>query len=65
MRTGDAVRSTFISPADAEPDHAYLVKGFGWEIAHYNSLLKKWVACWDHRPITRVDALYELPEEQA
>lgn len=39
-------------PIETAPiDTAVLTYGFGFEVAHYNSMLKKWVANWDHRPI--------------
>lgn len=33
------------------PDTAVLVYGFGYEVAHYNTLHKALVSCRDHRPV--------------
>jgi len=39
-------------PIETAPkDTAVLTHGFGFEIAHFNTLLGAWVACWDHRKI--------------
>jgi len=50
-------------PIETAPkDTAVLTYGFGYEIAHYNTDLDAWVACWDHRPIRTPVGWMPLPE---
>lgn len=49
-------------PLDTAPkDTAVLTYGFGYEVAHFNTHLGKWVATWDHRPIRTPVAWAPLP----
>lgn len=46
-------------PIETAPvDTAVLTYAFGYDVAHYNTLLKAWVRCSDH---TRVRAEFWMP----
>jgi len=50
-------------PIETAPeDTAVLVYGFGYEVAHFNTALKQWVACYDHRPLNHPEWWQPLPE---
>lgn len=49
---------------ECDPDTAVLVyAGCLYEVAHYNTVLGKWVACYDHRPIPTPVGYVLLPLE--
>ena len=46
----------------APEDTAVLIYGFGYEIAHFNTAIGAWVACWDHRRIPTPTHWQPLPQ---
>lgn len=53
-------------PIESAPkDTAVLAYDFGYEVAHFNTLLNKWVACSDHRPIRGPTHWMPLPDPPA
>lgn len=51
----------------APDDTAVLVYGFGYEVAHYNTALKRWALCSNHQPLYReAESVWtHLPEPPA
>lgn len=45
----------------APKDTAVLVYAFSYEVAHFNTQIGFWVACWDHRKIREPVGWMPLP----
>jgi hypothetical protein len=53
-------------PIETAPKNtAILVYSWGYDVAHFNTLLNAWVACWDHRKLKGVTHWQPLPDPPA